>query len=123
LLPIQFFSQGALAVVVVLDQFTRNVHRGTAGIFANDSQAPMAQRTEEKNLPARTSVLHPFFSSASPYFASPYFSYHFRQTLNINDGGTKTSSLNYWERKASSKENYSGKIMSQISRQLFPLTS
>lgn len=32
-------SQGRLAEVIVLDQFSRNVHRDTAGAFANDALA------------------------------------------------------------------------------------
>lgn len=31
--------QGALALVIVLDQFTRNIYRGTAEAFSNDVQA------------------------------------------------------------------------------------
>ena len=31
--------EGALALIVLLDQFTRNVHRGTARAFAHDGQA------------------------------------------------------------------------------------
>lgn len=30
---------GALALIVVLDQFSRNIHRGSAGAFASDAQA------------------------------------------------------------------------------------
>jgi uncharacterized protein (DUF924 family) len=37
-------AEGALAQIVVLDQFTRNIHRGTAKAFAGDAQAlPAAQ--------------------------------------------------------------------------------
>ena len=35
----------ALALVVVLDQFTRNTRRGTAGMFAGDARALAAART------------------------------------------------------------------------------
>lgn len=40
---------GALALIVVLDQFTRNVHRGTPGAFAGDARAlALAQRLVER---------------------------------------------------------------------------
>ena len=32
-------DDGALAMILLLDQFTRNIHRGTAGAFAGDSAA------------------------------------------------------------------------------------
>ena len=32
-------ARGALALVILLDQFSRNLYRGTAGAFANDSKA------------------------------------------------------------------------------------
>jgi len=32
-------AQGRLAEILVLDQFTRNIHRGTAAAFAQDAQA------------------------------------------------------------------------------------
>lgn len=32
-------ARGRLAEIIVLDQFTRNIHRGSAGAFANDARA------------------------------------------------------------------------------------
>ena len=32
-------SRGALALVILLDQFTRNIHRGTARMYAGDAKA------------------------------------------------------------------------------------
>jgi uncharacterized protein (DUF924 family) len=37
-------AESALALIVLLDQFTRNTRRGTAGMFAGDAQALAAAR-------------------------------------------------------------------------------
>ena len=63
-------AQGALALVILLDQFSRNLFRGTAGAFAQDSMArAVAKRAfnlgldREMSIPGRIFLLHPFHHS------------------------------------------------------------
>ena len=63
-------SRGALALVILLDQFSRNLFRGTAQAFAQDPLArAVAKRAirhgldQELSVPARIFLLHPFHHS------------------------------------------------------------
>ena len=63
-------AQGALALVILLDQFSRNLHRGTAQAFAQDPMArAVAKRAfnlgldQEMSVPGRIFLLHPFHHS------------------------------------------------------------
>ena len=60
-------STGALALVLVLDQFTRQIYRKTAAAFANDEQALAITYSaisrgldQEMSVPGRLFVYHPF---------------------------------------------------------------
>lgn len=47
-------AHGALAEIIVLDQFSRNIHRGMPGAFANDALAlELAQSAVAAGLPAK----------------------------------------------------------------------
>lgn len=47
-------AHGALAEIIVLDQFSRNIHRGTPGAFANDALAlTLAQAAVAAGFPAK----------------------------------------------------------------------
>jgi uncharacterized protein (DUF924 family) len=47
-------AHGALAEIIVLDQFSRNIHRGTPGAFANDAMAlALAQSAVAARFPAK----------------------------------------------------------------------
>lgn len=47
-------AHGALAEIIVLDQFSRNIHRGTPSAFANDALAlTLAQAAVAAGLPAK----------------------------------------------------------------------
>lgn len=63
-------AQGALALVILLDQFSRNLFRGTARAFAQDPMArAVAKRAfnlgldREMSVPGRIFLLHPFHHS------------------------------------------------------------
>lgn len=63
-------AQGALALVILLDQFSRNLFRGTSGAFAQDPMArAVAKRAfnlgfdREMSIPGRIFLLHPFHHS------------------------------------------------------------
>lgn len=65
--------EGALALVVLLDQFSRHCHRDDAGAFANDDAAlAVAKRALDAGHDARLPppgqafLLHPFHHSESP---------------------------------------------------------
>lgn len=65
--------RGMLAEVIVLDQFSRNVHRGTAAAFAGDAAAlAVAQDAvargalEQLGADERTFLLMPYMHSESP---------------------------------------------------------
>lgn len=62
--------RGALAHVILLDQFTRNIHRGTVNAYANDTLAraialrAYKRRLDEKlSVPGRIFLYHPFHHS------------------------------------------------------------
>jgi len=66
-------ARGRLAEVVVLDQFSRNIHRDTAAAFANDALAlALAQEAvargcdRELPVPQRAFLYLPFMHSESP---------------------------------------------------------
>ena len=66
-------SQGALAVIIVLDQFSRNMFRGQREAFAQDDLArAVAVRAldrkfnEQLSVPGRVFLCHPFTHSESP---------------------------------------------------------
>ena len=66
-------AEGSLARILLLDQFTRNIHRGTTRAFAGDAQAlALAERLvgsgRDKNLPPlqRWFVFLPFEHSETP---------------------------------------------------------
>ncbi len=47
-------AAGALAEIIVLDQFSRNIHRGTPAAFANDEQAlTLARQGMNRGFPAK----------------------------------------------------------------------
>ena len=63
-------SRGALALVILLDQFSRNLYRGTSGAYAQDPMArAVAKRAfnlgldREMSIPGRIFLLHPFHHS------------------------------------------------------------
>ena len=63
-------AQGALALVILLDQFSRNLFRGTSRAFAQDPMArAVAKRAfnlsldREMSIPGRIFLLHPFHHS------------------------------------------------------------
>ena len=63
-------ARGALALVILLDQFSRNLFRGTSGAFAQDPMArAVAKRAlnlgldREISIPGRIFLLHPFHHS------------------------------------------------------------
>ena len=63
-------AQGALALVIMLDQFSRNLFRGTARAFAQDPMArAVAKRAfnlgldRDMSVPGRIFLLHPFHHS------------------------------------------------------------
>lgn len=65
-------DDGALALVIVLDQFSRNIHRNTPGAFAGDDKAlqiaaAMVQSGRDKNLNAaqRLFLYMPYMHSES----------------------------------------------------------
>ena len=65
--------EGALALVILLDQFPRNAYRGTAGAFAGDPVAlGVAGRAVERGVdrelacPGRAFLYHPFEHSEDP---------------------------------------------------------
>ena len=65
-------ARGRLAEAIVLDQFSRNIHRGTAGAFAQDPQAlVLAQEAvadgalQALNETERTFLLMPYMHSES----------------------------------------------------------
>ena len=54
---------GALALIVVLDQFTRNIHRGTPAAFAGDAQAlALALQLVERGAHLRLPPLQRWFA-------------------------------------------------------------
>ena len=60
-------SQGALALVILLDQFTRNAYRGTAAAFSGDTLAREVASLaldggfdRELSIPGRLLLYHPF---------------------------------------------------------------
>ena len=66
-------SQGALAVIIVLDQFSRNMFRGKREAFAQDDLArAVAVRAldrkfdQQLSVPGRVFLCHPFTHSESP---------------------------------------------------------
>lgn len=66
-------AQGALGLVILLDQFTRNAYRGTPGAFDGDAQAlAAATRAIDRGLdrelacPGRAFLYHPFEHSEEP---------------------------------------------------------
>ncbi len=65
-------AQASLAEIIILDQFSRNIHRGQAGAFANDSLALcLAQQAVAKgfdkqlNLSQRSFLYMPYMHSES----------------------------------------------------------
>lgn len=65
--------EGVLALVILLDQFSRNAYRGTPDAFAGDAMAlALAKRTVERGLdqklglPGRVLLYHPFEHSENP---------------------------------------------------------
>ena len=65
-------TQGALALVILLDQFSRNLHRGTAKAFAQDALARAVSKRainteldKEMSVIGRIFLLHPFHHSES----------------------------------------------------------
>lgn len=63
-------SKGSLALVILLDQFSRNIHRGTRGAFEQDplarAIAKRALRNEqdlELSVPERLFLIHPLHHS------------------------------------------------------------
>jgi uncharacterized protein (DUF924 family) len=55
-------DQGLVALVVLLDQFSRNIHRGTAQAFAGDARAlALAQRTIASGRHQRLPTIHQVF--------------------------------------------------------------
>ncbi len=66
----QSTAAGSLALVILLDQFSRNLHRGTAGAFANDPRAQKVTHAAIANgqhltlsYIGRTFLYHPFHHS------------------------------------------------------------
>lgn len=66
------FSHGRLAEIIVLDQFSRNIHRNTPKAFANDpmalalSQEAVRAKIDSKMTPAEKAFLYiPFMHSES----------------------------------------------------------
>lgn len=66
-------ASGRLAEIIVLDQFSRNIHRNTPGAFANDSMAlALSQEAvaggalEDLNQTERGFLLLPYMHSESP---------------------------------------------------------
>ena len=59
--------EGVLALTIVLDQFSRNIHRGTPEMFAADEHA----RTVA-NYAIRTDVIESFNSQERRWFIMPY---------------------------------------------------
>ena len=64
---------GSLALIVLLDQFTRNLYRGTPEAYRGDARAiEIAERLvdddgfDRLSLPARFCALHPFHHSEEP---------------------------------------------------------
>jgi uncharacterized protein (DUF924 family) len=60
-------AEGCLALVILLDQFSRNLYRGTPAVYANDAQAQdvvvsLLERNGHLgfNIPARIIFYHPF---------------------------------------------------------------
>ena len=65
--------EGVLALVILLDQFSRNAYRGTPDAFAGDATAlAVAKRVierglhQELGLPGRVILYHPFEHSENP---------------------------------------------------------
>ncbi len=63
-------ADGALALVILLDQFSRNLHRGTSAAFGQDALArAVAMRAinlgldQKLSVPGRVVLLHPFHHS------------------------------------------------------------
>lgn len=55
-------ADGCLALVIVLDQFSRNLHRGTAGAFAADPKAlGLAQQAIERGFDAQVLPVQRWF--------------------------------------------------------------
>lgn len=55
-------AHGALALIVLLDQFNRNIHRGTAEAFAGDQQAlGLCHHALQKGYPAQLPLTHRVF--------------------------------------------------------------
>ena len=55
-------AEGALALVILLDQFNRNIHRGTPGAFAGDERAlALAQHYIETGHYRRLPAIHQGF--------------------------------------------------------------
>jgi len=59
-------AEGSLALVILLDQFSRNLYRGTPAVYANDAQAldvvvSLLERDGhlDLNIPARIILYHP----------------------------------------------------------------
>lgn len=59
--------EGVLALTIVLDQFSRNIHRGTQEMFAADEHA----RTVA-NYAMRTEIINSFNSSERRWFVMPF---------------------------------------------------
>lgn len=66
-------ANGALAEIIVLDQFSRNIHRGTAAAFANDARALALAKEAiavgwnmDLNPTRRAFMYLPFMHSESP---------------------------------------------------------
>jgi uncharacterized protein (DUF924 family) len=69
-------AHGALAEIIVLDQFSRNIHRGTPGAFANDALAlGLAQAAVEAGFPAMLPPVQRAFMYL-PYMHSESHSVH-----------------------------------------------
>lgn len=60
-------SEGALALTIVLDQFSRNIHRGTPDMFASDEHA----RTVA-NYAMRTDAIESFNEDERRWFIMPF---------------------------------------------------
>jgi len=55
-------DQGLIALIVLLDQMTRNIYRGTAGAFSGDQRAlGLAQQAIERGIYQRLPAIHQVF--------------------------------------------------------------
>lgn len=80
-------ARGALAEIIVLDQFSRNVHRGTAAAFANDERAlALAQAAIEAGFPPQLPPVQRAFMYL-PYMHSESVAMHERALVLFSEPG------------------------------------